>query len=1039
MKPSQRSHTLLSITRSRAKMVEYAVPPEHYFELPQDPAKLFTLSIGILGDVVASSNRAAASPEEIRHLKEHLNFSAYFFDAYVQSRLNQSLDPYVALLASSAYYLCDLPGAARVLAHKLEEDCPNLEGEGLEGLLLWLLRGDVSYSWNTYWGYFQNYVTAITSELCEFFQGGTSTQRMFELTKLLRNLAYEEGSPRQLLLADVICAVVQKKYDNSTWHSIPKYSGLDRELWIDALKKDSFIRELWPAQHLLGQHNVLQGASAIVQMPTSAGKTKATELIIRSSFLSGRTSLAVIVAPFRALCHEIKNSLLFSFKGEHVNVDALSDVLQSDFDLLNLLGGKQVIVVTPEKLVYVLRHAPQLAENVGLVIFDEGHQFDSGKRGITYELLVTSLTAMLPAHAQKVLISAVISNAESLGEWLNGTDSEVVEGTNLLPTLRSVGFASWLDTLGQIHFVQNSNPDQLDYFVPRVLEQSKLPAKKGEKIDRFFPDKAEGKSIALYLGLKLSMNGGIAIFCGRKQTAASVCEQAVEIFERGGLPLNSPAMYADADELRKIHYLCSRNLGAKAIASKSALLGIFPHHGNTPHGIRLAIEHSMREGLIHFVVCTSTLAQGVNLPIRYLIVSGIYQDKEPIMVRDFHNLIGRAGRAGMHTEGSVIFADPEVYDRRKVFKERWRWQQIKKLLDPSNSEPCISKLLSIFEPIKNDRGDKSLSMQALAFVRAYIRSPNEIVAYAASIAQQNEGYSEGRVREQIVDRVLLISAVESFLMSHWDSGSTQSEVAALATSTLAYFLADEKTKKLIIELFELLADNIAQTVQESSRKMVYGKTLYGVMDLHEIESWIYANFYTLYNCETPGEALEAIWPLLSKYISNKNFQNCDKPATLKEVTEAWIGGSSFQNLLDLVHRANAKRNWGTKKKKYSIDDMVDICEGGVAYSGALLVGAVSELLELIPLDEDESIDSMVSILQLLQKCLKYGLPNESSCSIYELGFADRVIAQEIAASLGLTNENRKGVKGSIKGNSEVVEKILEKYPSFFAGRLHELD
>ena len=65
----------------------------------------------------------------------------------------------------------------------------------------------------------------------------------------------------------------------------------------------------------------------------------------------------------------------------------------------------------------------------------------------------------------------------------------------------------------------------------------------------------------------------------------------------------------------------------------------------------------MKEGLVRFVVCTSTLAQGVNLPIRYLIVTSVYQGKEQIKVRDFHNLIGRAGRAGMHTEGSILFAD----------------------------------------------------------------------------------------------------------------------------------------------------------------------------------------------------------------------------------------------------------------------------------------------------------------------------------------------------------------------------------------------
>ena len=91
------------------------------------------------------------------------------------------------------------------------------------------------------------------------------------------------------------------------------------------LEKETFVKELWPAQHLLGQANVLRGQSAVIQMPTSAGKTKATEIVIRSAFLSQRASLAVIVAPFRALCHEIRNSLAATFEGESTQVDELSD------------------------------------------------------------------------------------------------------------------------------------------------------------------------------------------------------------------------------------------------------------------------------------------------------------------------------------------------------------------------------------------------------------------------------------------------------------------------------------------------------------------------------------------------------------------------------------------------------------------------------------------------------------------------------------------------------------------------------------------
>jgi len=135
--------------------------------------------------------------------------------------------------------------------------------------------------------------------------------------------------------------------------------------------------------------------------------------------------------------------------------------------------------------------------------------------------------------------------------------------------------------------------------------------------------------------------------------------------------------------------------------------------------------------------CTSTLAQGVNLPIRYLIVTSVYQGMERIKVRDFHNLIGRAGRAGMHTEGSILFADPVIYDKRKARNDKWRWDQVKELLEPRNSEPCISNLLSIFDPVKSDDEKYTITMEALDFAKAYIDDPDEIAKLAAGIAARH--------------------------------------------------------------------------------------------------------------------------------------------------------------------------------------------------------------------------------------------------------------------------------------------------------------
>jgi hypothetical protein len=496
MRPEQRSRTLLGITRSKAKMFEYDVPARYHIDIPQDPARLFTLSIGMLGDLAARSQNGT-SDADLNSLGENLQFSARFFDAYMQTRLNPGIDPYVMLLSAASFYLCDLPGSSVVMARQLGNKAPDLGGEGLDDLLRWILQGNLAVTLDEPAGNYRDAIIGISRLTRQFFTDGSGSDDLLALCGQLRSKAYDTGTPRQLLLADVVGSVVRKKYRNSSWYALPQYTALPPKLWLNALQKPSFIRELWPAQHLLGRSGVLQGKSAVVQMPTSAGKTKATELIIRSAFMAERTSLAVIVAPFRALCHEIKNSLVSAFRNEPVNVDELSDVMQGDFEIAELLGGKQILVVTPEKFVYVLRHTPELAANIGVLIFDEGHQFDSGTRGITYELLITSLKSMVPATVQKILISAVISNADAVAAWLNGAGSEIVSGQMLVPTFRTVAFASWRDALGRLEFVDESDADKDEFFVPRVIEQLTLKRRKGERKDRVFPERSDGQAVAL--------------------------------------------------------------------------------------------------------------------------------------------------------------------------------------------------------------------------------------------------------------------------------------------------------------------------------------------------------------------------------------------------------------------------------------------------------------------------------------------------------------------------------------------------------------
>jgi replicative superfamily II helicase len=233
--------------------------------------------------------------------------------------------------------------------------------------------------------------------------------------------------------------------------------------------------------------------------------------------------LAVIIAPYRALCHEIYNDLSAAFSYEDTQVYEIHDVLQMDIATEQLSKHKQILVITPEKLFYVLSHSKEIGLSSNLFVFDEGHQFDNGSRGITYELLLTTLLLLIPNETQKILISAVIRNAEQISNWLNG-EINVVSGKDLIPTFKTIGFVSWIYQRGQIHYVKDNNKEEDDFFVPRVIEQKQLQRMGRERAIRNFPEKTDGQAISLFLGLKLVPNGGVAIFSGRKDSVSKIIE-----------------------------------------------------------------------------------------------------------------------------------------------------------------------------------------------------------------------------------------------------------------------------------------------------------------------------------------------------------------------------------------------------------------------------------------------------------------------------------------------------------------------------------
>jgi superfamily II DNA/RNA helicase len=1030
MKPENRSKYLHSITQAKAKMYEYGVPEEDHIQIIRDPARLFSLTIGMLGDLSAQINNDVFEFEDIIKLENNLDFSARFFDSYFQAQFDYKLNPYLWLLGAASYYLAFRPGNSLLLAKKLENENLNLNAASLDKLALWILLGEYKKFQYESTGPYREIIIKIASEYSNFFINGLNSNDLFISTNELKKLVYQVGTPRQLLFADIISAITKIKYGNSTWKNLPKYSELPVSLWEDILKNEKFqIKELWPAQHIIGIHGVYKGKSAVIQLPTNAGKTKAIELIIRSAFLSNRTSLAIIVAPFRSLCHEICRDLKDTFRSESIFTNELTDINQTDYTIENSIIEKQVLIVTPEKLLYVLKHSPNLGKQIGLIIYDEGHQFDNGIRGVNFELLITSLKEQISNNVQSVLISAVISNGEYIGKWLNGDDTENIIDLGGNQQFRKLAFTDWKDRLGRLIFVNPEDTNLEDFFVPRVLEQFSLQNLNKEYK---FPDQNDGKEIALYLGLKIVKNGSVAIFCGTKSTAESICKKIVSAYS-DNLPMNKPSYYSIPSEVEKLVLLYELNLGLDSLETKTVKLGIFPHHNNIPHGLRLAIEYALQEGQIKFVICTSTLAQGVNLPIRYLIVTGIYQGKDKIRVRDFQNLIGRTGRAKFHTEGTIIFSDPDVYGLHRNPHANLKWINVNHLIDPIQSEPCESSILAIFNPIDISVVGANFYFNTEEMLEKYdsgYEAMLEIVVNGASYFHHNVEMIN-QIRNEVLKRFSYIASIESFLLSNIeDSDLIKIGDASkkLAEGTLAYHLADENLKDKISNLFVNIAHKIVNKIPESKDRKVFGRTLLGLDDSYYLFTWLSLHIEEIKIITDEKDLLLFIWPLLDNYIKNSSFRKCSKPEVLKLIIISWINGSPYYKLLIMLVNSDAKYIWGKQLRNYKLSQIVDLCDNCFSFEGVFIIGAVIDILESFEFFE---CDKQIEILKTLQKKIKYGINSQMSIILYELGFSDRIVASDLSNQFIDIDPKRDQVIRSMKNQYSQVFSILEKYPIYF--------
>jgi len=382
----------------------------------------------------------------------------------------------------------------------------------------------------------------------------------------------------------------------------------------------SGIVELYPPQEEAVKAGALVGRNLVLASPTASGKTLVAELCALKHVLEGDGKV-LYMTPLRALASEKyeefrKYSAITKKDGKRVSVG----ISTGDYDSSDpWLERYDIIVATNEKVDSLLRHRAKWMDEISLVIADEVHLLNEAERGPTLEVVLARLMQTNP-DIQILALSATINNVEEIGGWLK---ADYIT-TEWRPILLKEG----------------------------ILLHNEIQYKDGDarKIE------GETKNPAINLALNTVKTGGQSlIFASTRKNAVTLARKAAPII---GEILSKPIKRALEREVERI-LAAGEKTRISELLAELVKNGVAFHHAGLSGGHRKLIEDSFRQGKIKVLTATPTLAFGVNLPARTVIIHD-YRRYEPgygyypISVLEYKQMAGRAGRPKYDKVGEAI-------------------------------------------------------------------------------------------------------------------------------------------------------------------------------------------------------------------------------------------------------------------------------------------------------------------------------------------------------------------------------------------------